>query len=152
MNMRQFVLSTLVLASVILAACAPQPAAPPPGADGILPRPSNPGTPGEALNLKGDPESGEKTFALYCSSCHGEEGRSGLQNPGSADGFVPSLNPIDPDMKGPEFAANLDVFIEHGSTPKGSGAAIVMPAFGAQGIFSQQQIADVIAYLIRLNP
>jgi mono/diheme cytochrome c family protein len=152
MRLLRSLLPTLVLASVILAACAPPASAPAPGADGVIPRPSNPGEPGEAVNLKGDPKLGKKTFSLYCASCHGEEGRGGLQNPGAESGFVPSLNPVDPDMKGPDFAANLDMFIEQGSTPKGSGSAITMPAFGAQGVLTQQQIADVIAYIIGLNP
>lgn len=146
------VLIALLLAPVIFAGCAPAATSPAPGADGVIPRPSNPGAAGEAVRLRGDPKAGEQTFALYCASCHGEEGRSGLQNPGAEAGFVPSLNPVDPDMKGTEFSINLDLFIEHGSTPVGSGSAITMPAFGAQGVLTQQQIADVIAYIISLNP
>lgn len=152
MRLSRSFLPGLVLASVILAACAAPASAPAPGADGVIPRPSNPGDPSEAVNLMGDPQAGKKTFALYCASCHGEAGRGGLQNPGAESGFVPNLNPVDPDMKGPDFAVSLDLFIEHGSTPRGSGSAITMPAFGAQGVLTQQQIADVIAYIISLNP
>ncbi len=121
---------------------------------GGIPRPSNPGGPGEALNLTGDAASGAQIFQTNCVPCHGPEGTQGVVNPGTDDGSVPTLNPIDPALVDPDpstFAFNLDLFIQHGSTPSGPNPAISMPAWGDQGALSQQQIADVIAYLISLN-
>ncbi|MDD5369067.1 MAG: hypothetical protein PHQ40_08280, partial [Anaerolineaceae bacterium] len=78
----------------------------------------------------------------------------GIPNPGSEDGFVPSLNPIDSTLlnKDPKtFALNIDLFIEHGSIPDGKGPMLAMPAFGDNKIISDQAIADLIAYVISLN-
>jgi mono/diheme cytochrome c family protein len=116
--------------------------------------PSNPGEPGEAVNLKGDPTSGAGIYQTQCASCHGEEGKGGMQNPGSADGSVPPLNPIDPTLKNSDdktFATNIDLFIQHGSKPEGTNPSLSMPALGDSGALMQQQIADVIAYIISLN-
>ena len=77
-----------------------------------------------------------------------------MVNPGSDDGTVPPLNPIDPTLVDPDyktFAYNLDLFLQNGSTPEGPNAAFQMPAWGADDGLSQQQIADVIAYIISLN-
>jgi mono/diheme cytochrome c family protein len=134
-----------------------------PGADGVqvteaapaIPRPSNPGGPGESVNLKGDVAAGAQIFSANCVACHGLEGVGGVPNPGSADGTVPPLNPIDPLLKDPDyktFAVNLDLFLQHGSMPAGPSPVFTMPAWGDLGALTQQQIADVIAYLISLNP
>jgi mono/diheme cytochrome c family protein len=123
------------------------------GGEGIA-RPSNPGGPGEAVNLNGDAASGAQVFQSNCFPCHGQEGLQGLPNPGTDDGTIPALNPIDPTLVSPDyktFATNLDLFIQHGSTPAGPNPSVSMPAWGDQGVLTQQQIADVIAYLISLN-
>jgi mono/diheme cytochrome c family protein len=83
------------------------------------------------------------------------EGVGGHVNPGSADGTVPALNPIDETLKDPDyktFATNLDLFLEHGSTPEGNNPIFQMPAWGDKNMITPQQIADVIAYIISLNP
>ena len=119
-----------------------------------IPRPSNPGGPGDALNLIGDATAGAEVFQVNCVPCHGPEGTLGVPNPGTDDGSVPVLNPIDPALASSDyatFAANIDLFIQHGSTPAGPLPSITMPAWGDSGVLSQQQIADVIAYLISLN-
>jgi mono/diheme cytochrome c family protein len=119
-----------------------------------VPEPSNPGLPGSAINLKGDPDSGAGLFKSNCASCHGTEGKGEVSNPGSSDGTVPSLNPIDPLLKNPDpkvFATNIDLFIQHGSTPEGISPFRNMPGWGDQNALTQQQIADVIAYIISLN-
>ena len=87
--------------------------------------------------------------------CHGVKGRGGVPNPGSSDGTVPPLNPIDSTMvsKDPKvFAHNIDLFIQNGSTPDGPNPAIKMPAWGAGKLLDQKRIADVIAYIMGLNP
>ena len=117
-------------------------------------RPSNPGGAGLAITLTGDVKSGEQIFSQNCVTCHAAKGTGGIQNPGSTDGTVPALNPIDETIKNANpvtFAYNIDLFLEHGSTPEGPGPALLMPAWGDSGKLIPQQIADVIAYLMSLN-
>lgn len=117
-------------------------------------RPSNPGGPGPALDLQGDAKAGEKVYVDSCRKCHGEQGQGDVENPGSDDGTIPPLNPIDETMvsKDPKvFATNIDLFIEHGSKPEGEKPKEVMAAWGDDKKLTPQQIADVIAYVISLN-
>jgi len=111
--------------------------------------------PGDAINLKGDPAAGLVVFTAQCEKCHGAAGAAGMANPGSDDGTVPALNPIDPAIKNSDlktFATNLDLYLQDGSKPSGPSPLLTMPSFGTQNVLTQQQIADVIAYLISLNP
>ena len=117
-------------------------------------RPSNPGGPGSALNLAGNIAAGTQVFTANCEKCHGPQGVGGVANPGSTDGTVPPLNPIDDTLIDKDlkvFAYNIDLFVEHGSTPEGPGPKQTMPAWGDDKKLTPQQIADVIAYLISLN-
>lgn len=117
-------------------------------------RPSNPGDPGDAINLQGDPTSGGQVYNTNCAVCHGEEGHGGVKNPGSDDGTVPALNPIDSTLVDKDYktyATNLDLFIQHGSTPSGPSPAKSMPAWGDNKALDQQKIADVIAFIVKLN-
>ena len=117
-------------------------------------RPSNPGDAGDAVKLTGDPASGAVIFESNCVRCHNTEGKGGITNLGSSDGTVPPLNPIDSTLVNTDskvFAYNLDLFIEHGSTPEGNNPSLKMPAWGDDKKLSPQQIADTIAYLISLN-
>src|SRR5579859_3791862 len=131
----------------------PGPGTPTPNAPDIA-RPSNPGGPGGALNLTGNPTTGQAVFATSCVKCHGPQGTGGVSNPGSDDGTVPPLNPIDSTLSSGDalsFAYNVDLFVEHGSTPSGSSPQLTMPAWGDQKKLTDQQIADVIAYVMSLN-
>lgn len=86
-------------------------------------RPSNAGGPGNAVNLTGNVDSGKQIFATNCQACHAAEGKGGNPNPGATDGGIPPLNPIDPTLANSDykiFATNIDLFIEHGSTPEGT--------------------------------
>ncbi len=117
-------------------------------------QPSFPGGPGQAASLSGDSSKGRPEFGMYCASCHGPEGVQGIPNPGSDDGSVPPLNPIDSTIVNPDpkvFAKNVDLFIQHGSIPEGPAPQILMPSFGDSNMLSQQEIADIIAYVISLN-
>ncbi len=117
-------------------------------------RPSNPGGTGAAAALKGDATAGQVVFETNCVRCHGAEGKGGVANPGSDDGTVPSLNPIDDTLVSQDYgtyAGNLDLFLEHGSTPSGPSPVLSMPNWGDAGKLQPQQIADVIAYVISLN-
>jgi mono/diheme cytochrome c family protein len=130
------------------------PAQPKPSQEEVA-RPGNPGGPGDALNLAGDPTAGLKVYSDHCQICHGEAGTDNVVNPGSDDSTVPPINPIDPTLVSSDyktFAYNLDLFLQNGSVPEGPNAAFQMPAWGADGGLTQQQIADVIAYVISLNP
>ena len=42
-------------------------------------KPSNPGGPGEAVNLTGDAANGKVIYEANCVSCHGEQGKGGGQ-------------------------------------------------------------------------
>jgi mono/diheme cytochrome c family protein len=133
---------------------SPTPAASEPEPTEEVARPSNPGGPGAAVNLTGDPASGQQIFVANCQICHNTEGKGGNPNPGSGDGTIPPLNPIDPTLINPDpkvFATNLDLFREHGSTPEGPGPTFSMPAWGDKQLLTPQQIADVIAYVMSLN-
>ena len=144
-------LAVLMIVSLILVACASKTASP---TEVEVPEPSNPGDPGEAVNLTGDAAAGAVVFKANCVACHGEEGKGGVANPGSEED-VPALNPIDPGLINKDaktYITNVDLFLEHGSKPEGDNPAKVMTAFGDQKILTPQQIADVIAYVISLNP
>lgn len=112
---------------------------------------------GAASGIHGDAVAGATKFAANCASCHGPRGTAGIPNPGSDDGVVPTLNPIDPgflaDANGDAaiMAHDLEVFVQHGSRPSGTDPLIVMPAWGDHGLLSQNDIADIEAYVMSLN-
>ena len=143
----------LLLAALLLAACSS--GAKTTESEAVeVPKPSNGGGPGEAVNLTGDATAGAEIFNANCTICHGDQGKGGMDNPGSDDKTVPPLNPIDPGLKSSDaktFATNIDLFIEHGSKPEGESPSDLMPAFGDTKALTPQQIADVIAYVISLN-
>jgi len=117
-------------------------------------RPSNAGGPGLAVGLTGNVESGKQIYVANCKTCHGVDGAGGVLNSGTNDGTVPPLVPIDDTLVSSDsltYATNLDLFIEHGSTPAGTIPNFSMPAWGDNGALTPQQIADVIAYVISLN-
>jgi mono/diheme cytochrome c family protein len=127
----------------------------PPGAPTPEPaQPSEPGGPGPAASLAGDIGRGKPLFGLYCAICHGPEGVQGIPNPGSDDGSVPVLNPIDLTIVNPDlqiFGQNVDRFIQHGSIPEGSAPLLMMPPFGDRQMLTEQEIADLIAFVVSLN-
>jgi hypothetical protein len=49
------------------------------------------------------------------------------------------------------FAENIDRFIQHGSVPAGTSPAIRMPAFGDTNTLTQQEIANVEAFIMQLS-
>jgi mono/diheme cytochrome c family protein len=132
----------------------PEPTEPPPAAGAEPARPSFEGGPGQAVNLAGNADRGRVGFGLYCAACHGPQGRAGRPNPDSDDGAVPGINPIDPTLLNADpklVAENIDLFIEHGSVPAGTNPQLMMPAFGDAKLLTDQQIADLLAYVIALN-
>jgi mono/diheme cytochrome c family protein len=119
-----------------------------------IPASGKQGPPAKAATLAGRWKQGEDLFENRCQSCHGPRGTDKVKNPGSDDGTVPPLNPIDLALasKSPSsFAANIDRIIQHGSIPDGTNPELFMPNWGDSRALSQQEIADVEAYIMRLN-
>jgi mono/diheme cytochrome c family protein len=134
-----------------------EPTEPAPTPSGPTPEPARPslaGGPGPAASMTGNVDQGRRDFGQFCAVCHGPEGVQGIPNPGSDDGYVPELNPIDPTLVSSDsgvFATNIDRFVEHGSVPEGPGPLIMMPPYGDSDLLANQQIADIIAYVMYLN-
>jgi cytochrome c553 len=112
---------------------------------------------GAAATIKGSAAAGQIVYAQNCAACHGPDGKGGVPNPGSDDGTIPPLNPVDPGFKAAakgdyaEFAGGLDLFIQHGSRPAGKNPTFSMIPWGDLNKLTQQQIADVEAHVIQLN-
>jgi mono/diheme cytochrome c family protein len=97
---------------------------------------------------------GAVTFKNICLECHGPEGKDKVPNPGSKNGMVPSLNPIARhsfSQNAQTFAVTIDRFIQHGSIPEGPNPALHMLPFGDDHTLTQPQIANVEAYVMKLN-
>jgi len=112
------------------------------------------GETGEAANIIGSAEHGGLLFGTNCASCHGPEGTDKVSNPGSTDGTVPPLNPIDRDLYNADpktFAKNIDLYIQHGSRPEGPKPQLSMLPFGDTNALTQEQIADIEAYIESMN-
>ena len=109
---------------------------------------------GPAAGFVGNVAHGALLFQQDCESCHGTDGKGGVSNPGSDSGFVPALNPIERKLfsKDPQtFADNIDRYIQHGSTPSGNNPALQMFDYGDSYTLTQQQIANIEAYILSLN-
>ncbi len=112
------------------------------------------GPPGPAAYVIGSPERGVVVFTQVCISCHGPLGTDNIPNPGSVDGKIPPLNPINRNLfnKDPQvFAQNVDRFIQHGSIPEGPKPQFHMLPFGDDHSLTQQAISNVEAYVMQLN-
>lgn len=156
-----FALALVVFQFSIAIAQAPQPnplAPVPPGNPIFAPVPGvNIFANGPAASIHGDPAKGRVLFAENCVTCHNDRGIGGIPNPGSDDGTVPSLNPIDPgflaDSNGDPtiFARDIDLFVQHGSRPAGPDPQLSMIGWGDHKLLTQQQLADIEAYVMQLN-
>ncbi len=110
--------------------------------------------PGQAAYIIGSARHGAELFKKNCSPCHGPVGKTNVPNPGSDDGKVPDLNPIDRDIFNADaqiFAENIDRYIQHGSVPAGPSPVIRMAAFGDTTTLTQQEISNIEAYVLDLN-
>ena len=119
---------------------------------GVAPGPHGP--PEAASFVIGSVELGIILFRQNCEPCHGPQGKGKVPNPGSTDGTVPPLNPIDPALFSKDaqtFVNNVDPYIQHGSTPEGPNPALRMLPFGDSESLTQQMIANVEAYVLDLN-
>jgi ubiquinol-cytochrome c reductase cytochrome b subunit len=112
------------------------------------------GQPGSAANVIGSVDRGAILFQQHCEACHGPKGADKVSNPGSEDGTVPPLNPIDPDLfnKDPQiFVDNIDRLIQHGSRPEGPNPALQMLPFGDSNSLNQQTISNIETYILWVN-
>ena len=112
------------------------------------------GAPGEAASIIGNVVVGRKLFVNNCASCHGVDGKGGEPNYGSKFGFVPALNPVNKALFSQDpkqFAENIDVFIQHGSVPAGAYPVQKMFDYGDSHSLTQPQIANIEAYILKLN-
>jgi mono/diheme cytochrome c family protein len=112
------------------------------------------GPPGPAAYIIGSPERGIVWYTQVCLFCHGPEGTGNIPNPGSEDGKIPALNPINMNLSSRDplaFAVKIDRFLQHGSVPQGPNPKFQMPAFGDNRELSQQAVANLEAYILQLN-
>jgi len=112
------------------------------------------GPPGLASYMIGNVELGEYLFRQNCEACHGPQGKDKVSNPGSSDGTVPPLNPIDPELFNKDariFTDHIDRYIQHGSIPDGPNPVLHMLDFGDTKSLTQQMVANVEAYVLHLN-
>jgi ubiquinol-cytochrome c reductase cytochrome b subunit len=104
--------------------------------------------------IVGNPAHGRLLFTKQCQGCHGEKGKGGIPNPGSKEGTIPALNPIDSHLSDPDprvFVDNIDGFIQNGAVPDGPDPLHRMPDFGASRALTQQQISQIEAYILEIN-
>lgn len=142
-----------------------QKSAPPEGRMTVSPSPaSNSGLPSEKKALEGpegraafiigSDQNGADLYKEQCASCHGSEGKGGVKNPGSDDGVVPPLNPVDRALYNADarvFAANIDKIIQHGAMPSGPHPTLHMPAWGDTRSLTQEEISNLESYILKLN-
>ncbi|MEJ2646985.1 MAG: c-type cytochrome [Sedimentisphaerales bacterium] len=109
---------------------------------------------GRAAYFVGDPPHGKKLYDKHCNNCHGKDGKGGISNPGSASGEIPALNPISKELFSSNpitFAENIDRYIQHGAKPPGPHPEKAMPAYGDNLKLTQEMIAEIEAYILKLN-
>jgi ubiquinol-cytochrome c reductase cytochrome b subunit len=107
-----------------------------------------------AQEFIGNPGHGAKLFRQHCEACHGAQGKGGVANPGSEDGKVPGLNPIEEELADRDparFVAKIDPYIQNGETPPGPQPALKMPDFGRSMTLTQAQISHLEAHILSLN-
>jgi ubiquinol-cytochrome c reductase cytochrome b subunit len=112
------------------------------------------GPPEAASFVIGNVDLGTTIFHQSCEPCHGPRGAGKVPNPGSTEGAVPPLKPIDPELFGRDaqtFVNKIDPYIQHGSIPAGPNPALRMLPFGDSESLTQQMIANVEAYVLYLN-
>lgn len=109
---------------------------------------------GPAADMIGNVAHGALLFQRDCESCHGTNGKGGIPNPGSLSGQVPPLNPINNNLfskNSQTFADNIDKIIQHGSITRGPNPQLHMEDYGDSRALTQQEIANIEAYILNLN-
>ncbi len=109
---------------------------------------------GEAAFIVGNTRNGAELFGQQCRRCHGAGGKGNVPNPGSVSGKIPALAPIERGLFDPEpdvFARNIDKYIQHGALSPGPNPVFYMPDFGDSRSLTQQEIANIEAYVLEAN-
>ncbi|MDA8387290.1 MAG: cytochrome b N-terminal domain-containing protein [Nitrospiraceae bacterium] len=121
----------------------------------VIPPDTVPGSAsGDAAFIIGSAENGAKLFRDQCRQCHGAAGKGGITDPGSSIGTIPALVPLSRALFNPDpdiFAGNIDKYIQHGAVPPGPKPVFYMPDFGDSRSLTQQEIANIEAYVLKLN-
>jgi mono/diheme cytochrome c family protein len=106
---------------------------------------SSPTPSASSAPLPGDPTKGATLFGANCASCHGAS---------LTGGIGPALNPIEklPNVTNPLDPAFLIGIITNGRQPQaGDPRTTPMPARGGNSNLTDQNIADIAAYIIQQN-
>lgn len=106
---------------------------------------------GKSIDIIGNSANGKNLYDLYCLQCHGPNGNTTADHFQNLSG-VPSINPINRSIFNEDinkFLQNIDIFIQYGASNKDNGPN--MPAFGATHVLTQEQIADIEAYVLQIN-
>ena len=89
-----------------------------------------------APRLIGNPDTAACSSPRAACPAMGFKARAAFPTPGSDDGTVPPLNPIDRELVDPDpdtFVSKIDPFPQHGSTPAGPKPALAMPPSATPG-------------------
>ncbi|MCX7691340.1 cytochrome c [Thermoflexus sp.] len=112
---------------------------------GAPPAPAPSGGEAAPVTLKGNPEKGKELFLGSCASCHGADAKG-----------LPGLGR---DMTTSEFIrkqtdAQLLEFIKKGrpATDPANTTGVDMPPKGGNPALTDQDLADIIAFIRTLNP
>ncbi len=109
---------------------------------------------GLSASFIGNSKHGGILFKQLCESCHGPDGKGNVPNPGSLSGMVPPLNPVSDSLYSPvpsTFVENIDPIIQHGVITPGPDPTYNMPNVGDAGTLTQQQIANIEAFILDIN-
>lgn len=143
-----FVISGLallvVLAVIFYPMPQPQMAAPIASSEGNLAASTPPAAP-VAVALQGNPEKGKELFLGSCASCHGQDakGLPGLGKDLTTSVFVKQ-----------QTDAQLLEFIKKGrpATDPANTTGVDMPPKGGNPALTDQDLADIIAFIRTFNP
>ncbi|MDW8186008.1 MAG: cytochrome c [Anaerolineae bacterium] len=143
-----FVISGLaflvVLAVIFYPMPQPQAAAPETSSEGSA-APSTPASPPVVAALQGNPEKGKELFLGSCASCHGADakGLPGLGKDLTTSTFVKQQTDV-----------QLLEFIKKGrpATDPANTTGVDMPPKGGNPALTDQDLADIIAFIRTLNP
>jgi mono/diheme cytochrome c family protein len=95
-------------------------------------------------NLRGDAAAGAKTYQLYCSTCHGKEGKG--------DGPAALVDPKPADHSDAVYMGSLSDAQLYTVITKGGPAVGKSPLMAPWGaVLSAEQTRDVIAYVRSLS-
>ncbi len=146
-------LALFVVAACFGFACGESAQKPPAPADAPAAAPSAPAAPAPTPaapavpegNLRGDATAGAQTYATYCASCHGPEGKG--DGPVAQTLKPPPANHADPVYMGALSDEHLYKVISLGGAAVGKSA--LMAPWG--GVVNDEGVRDLIAFIRKLS-